>query len=677
LQTVTRFPHALREIEHCWIPLGDGCRLAARLWIPQIAEQKPVPALLEVNPYGKRSGTRERDEPMHRYFAGHGYAAVRVDLRGTGESEGSLRDEYSEQEQHDCVQVIAWIAAQPWCDGAVGMIGKSWGGFSALQVAALQPPQLKAIIAVCASDDRYADDAHFMGGCLLNENLTWGALLFTLHAQPPDPKLVGEAWRGLWLRRLEKSVFFPEIWLRHQRRDAYWRRGSVCEDYGRIRCPVYLVSGWADGYSNAVPRLLARLSCPRKGMVGPWAHVYPHEGVPGPAIGFLQESLRWWDHWLKGKATEIMKEPLFRAWLQESVPPRDFYKVRPGHWVAERGWPSSRIEMLRFYLGSSGLLRSPPDKREFKIRSPLVSGLAGGSWCAFGLEGEMPGDQRRDDAGSLCFDSMPLQSRLEILGAPRVVLELASDQPLGQIAVRLNDIAADGTSARVSYGLLNLTHRDGHRWPAPLEPGRRYRVEVNLNDIAYAFPPGHRLRLAVSTGYWPIAWPSPLPVTLAVFSGPSFLELPNRTPSRDDKELAPFPEAIAAVGPDQTDLRPGLSRRTVENDPFTGETVYTVATDLAEDESPALWRFDQIDLICGHSIVERFIVRENDPWSARTEILQEIVMCRGTWQTSISTRVLMTCDREFFHLEADLVTREGHEEIFSRSWTRRIRRHYL
>src|SRR5207245_2925540 len=138
--------------------------------------------------------------------------------------------------------------------------------------------------------------------------------LLTLIALPPDPALVGERWRTLWLERLDQAVLFPEVWLRHQRRDAYWRRGSVCEDLDRITCPVYAVGGWADAYTNAIPRLLAGLGGQRKGLVGPWAHVYPHTGVPGPAIGFLQEALRWWDAWLKGIDTGVMDEPRSRFW---------------------------------------------------------------------------------------------------------------------------------------------------------------------------------------------------------------------------------------------------------------------------------------------------------------------------------------------------------------------------
>ncbi|MGD2116459.1 MAG: CocE/NonD family hydrolase, partial [Acidobacteriota bacterium] len=342
MRLVETFPRPIHEIENRWIPLSDGTRLAARIWLPDDADEHPVPAILEYLPYRKRDFTRARDEPMHRYFAGHGYAAVRVDLRGAGDSDGLLTDEYTEQELDDAVEVIAWLAEQPWCSGAVGMMGISWGGFNSLQVAARRPPALGAVITLCSTDDRYADDAHYMGGCLLNENLTWGSVLLTFNAYPPDPALVGARWRRMWLERMEATPLFPEVWMRHPWRDAYWRHGSVCEDFAAVACPVYAIGGWADGYSNAVPRLLAGLSVPRKGLIGPWSHAFPHDAVPGPSIGFLQEALRWWDQWLAGRETGILDEPMLRVWMQESVPPRPTYADRPGRWVAETAWPPER-----------------------------------------------------------------------------------------------------------------------------------------------------------------------------------------------------------------------------------------------------------------------------------------------------------------------------------------------
>jgi putative CocE/NonD family hydrolase len=287
------------------------------------------------------------------------------------------------------------------------------------------------VISVCASDDRYADDAHYMGGCLLNENLTWGTVLLTFSTLPPDPAVVGDGWRATWLARIDGAALFPETWLRHQRRDEYWRRGSVREDLGAIACPVYVVGGWADAYTNAIPRLLAGLAVPRKGVVGPWGHVYPHRGVPGPAIGFLQEALRWWDRWLKGVETGVLDGPRYRVWMGD-------------RWVAEDGWPSARIAPRRWALAPGRLADDGGRDVALETRSRQSVGQAAGEWCAFGEE-ETPGAQDDDDAGSLVFDSTPLGAALEILGDPVVVLEVAADRPEALVAVRLNEL---GRTAR-------------------------------------------------------------------------------------------------------------------------------------------------------------------------------------------------------------------------------------
>ncbi|MDH3316761.1 MAG: CocE/NonD family hydrolase, partial [Gammaproteobacteria bacterium] len=504
--------------------MKDGCRLAARIWLPEDAGSNPVPAVLEYIPYRKRDFMRARDEPMHRYVAGHGYAAVRVDLRGSGDSDGILVDEYLPQEQDDAVEVIEWLASQHWCTGYVGMTGISWGGFNSLQVAARVPEPLKAIITLCSSDDRYADDAHYMGGCLLNENQIWGSVFFSINGLPPDPEIVGERWRDMWLERLEQNRPFPAAWLEHQHRDDFWKQGSVCEDFGKIKCAVYAVGGWADGYSNALPRLLEGLKGPKKGLIGPWAHNFPHTGTPGPNVGYLQDALRWWDYWLKGIDTGIMDETVLRAWMQESVDPQPFYEERPGRWVAEAAWPSDRIAPRTWHLtGAPALEDAPGNATSLDICSPQTTGSTGGDWCGIGAEGEAPMDQRPDDGRSLCFDTTPLDNHLEILGAPALDLELASNEPVALVAVRLNDVFPDGTSAQVTFGVLNLTHRESHAHPEALEPGKRYRVRVNLNDIAHHFLPGHVIRLAISTCYWPMVWPSPRPPRLSIFTAGSAL----------------------------------------------------------------------------------------------------------------------------------------------------------
>ncbi|MCW5772887.1 MAG: CocE/NonD family hydrolase, partial [Rhodospirillaceae bacterium] len=539
----------------------------------------------------------------------------------------------------------------------------------ALQVAARQPAALKAIITLCAADDRYADDAHYMGGCLLNENLIWGTAFFMYQALPPDPEIVGEAWRAMWRRRLDNAVLFPAHWLRHQRRDAFWRHGSVCEDYAQIRCPVYAVGGWADAYSNAVPRLLAGLSVPRKGLIGPWAHLYPQQGVPGPAIGFLQEALRWWDHWLKGIDTGIMQEPLYRVWMQDSIVPQPQYAERPGRWVAETAWPSPRIQPRRFALDGGGfLVEGEAAEARLAIASPPTTGMTSGSWCAFGSDGEMPIDQRPDDGRALIFDSQPLGEGLEILGAPLLDLVFDSDQPVAQAIVRLNDVFPDGTSSRVTYGVLNLTHRDSHADPSPLDPGRRYAARIRLNDIAHAFAAGNRLRIAISTASWPIVWPAPAAATLGVHTGLSALTLPVRPPRADDAALRPFEAPESGPGQPRSVLRPATLRRTFERDLPSGEIVYRIFNDGGDFDGAALVKFDDIGLEAGFALLQRFRIGEADPLSAQAELVAHTLLRRGAWSAELRGRVALRATADNFVVTARLTAEEGGATMVERQW---------
>lgn len=677
VKIIEDFPHRVRSIEHVWIPTADGKRLAARVWLPEGAQDDPVPAIVEYIPYRKRDLTRHRDSMSHPYFAGHGYACVRIDLRGSGESEGVLEDEYLEQELRDGEDALSWIAAQPWCNGRVGMFGISWGGFNGLQIAARRPEPLATVITVCSTDDRYADDVHYMGGCLLVDNLSWASVMFERNACPPDPDLVGDAWRDMWLERLRGSGLWVAEWLRHPRRDAYWQHGSICEDFSAVRCPVFAVSGWADGYSNAVFRLLEHLDVPRKGLIGPWSHRYPHRGKPGPAIGFLQECLRWWDRWLKGVDNDVMAEPMLRVWMQQSAPPATAYHTRPGRWVAEPAWPSPHRTEMTLRLRAPGQLveaaasAGAEGDRSLNVQSPLTVGLFAGKWCSYSLGPDQPGDQRHEDAGSLVFDSLPLEEPLELLGAPIARLTLSVTEPVAMVAVRLSDVAEDGKVTRVSYGLLNLTHRDGHARPEPLEPGRTYEVSVQLNHIAQRFSRGHRLRLAVSTSYWPLAWPSPRPVRLTLFPKSSVLELPVRPPRESDGALRSFPPAEGARPLTRSFSREPQRTWKIERDLATEESTLVVTMD------DGTYRLDEIDLELESATVERYTCRGDDFESPRGEITSVRRFRRGAWHTRVVTRTVMTATPEAFRIRAEIDAYEGEHRVHCESWDETIVRDHV
>ena len=662
--------------EHVWITLGDGCRLGARLWIPRTAFQDPVPAVLEYIPYRKRDGTRKRDEPMHGYFAEHGYAAVRVDMRGSGESDGHLADEYLKQEQDDALEVIAWIAAQPWCSGSVGMQGKSWGGFNALQIAARRPPALKAIITTFSTDHRYSDDIHYMGGCLLNDNLWWGSIMLAYQSRPLDPQIIGDSWRERWLERIGRLPFFPALWLQHQRYDAYWKHGSVCEDFAAIQCPVLAIGGWSDAYTNAVPRLLQGLQVPRLGIIGPWGHIYPHDGSPGPAIGYLQEAVRWWDQWLKGRDTGIMKEPMLRAYLEDPVPPDGTRAFMPGRWVGERSYPSPNIQPRRLHLCADGRLAEQANTHGgvLLVRSPQSHGKAAGEWMATGCPGEQPTDQRLDDGGALVFDTPVLTEDFSVLGPPELHLRVAADAPVAQLSVRLGDIAPDDRVTRVSYQILNLTHRDGHESPSPLEPGRFYDVRVVLNACGHRFPPGHRIRVSIGTAYWPIAWPAPYPATVSIDTAASAIDLPVRR-AKGGAQVAFEPPAHGPTTP-ATVVDPGSVRRISIQNHVTGENTY-ITEGIGGLFGEGILRLDEIELQVAHSLKRELTIKDDDPLSARYVLTQSYEMGREGWQTLIATRAEMRSDRENFYLTGSLTARLNGEWVAERQWNVTIARDLL
>jgi len=669
----TEFPRKVRAIENVFIPMRDGARLAARIWLPEDSDSAPVPAVLEYIPYRKRDFTRHRDSVMHAYVAGHGYACVRVDLRGSGDSDGVLADEYLAQELQDGCDVIEWLARQDWCTGKVGMIGISWGGFNGLQIAALRPPALAGVISLCSTDDRYADDIHHMGGCLLGDNLSWASVMFSYNSLPPDPEIVGERWRDMWFDRLEGSGLWLETWLHHQRRDDYWKHGSIAEDYSAVQCPVMAVSGWTDGYSNAVFRLLENLQVPRKGLIGPWSHKYPHIGVPGPAIGFLQEAVRWWDHWLKGVDSGLLGEPMLRVWMQDSVPPTTSYPHRPGRWVAEPAWPSTNVQPRRYLLGERRLLLADAavENVAMPIRSPLTVGLFAGKWCSYAAGPDLAHDQRQEDGGALVFESDPLDAPMEILGATIVELELSSDKPLAMVAVRLSDVAPDDKAARVTYGLLNLTHRNSRENPEALLSGKTYRVRVKLNDAAQVFPKNHRVRISISTSYWPLAWPSPSPVRLTIHAGSSFIELPVRAPRPEDEHLRPFgaPEGAA---PDP--------RRHVE----AGHHNWLLHRDLASDTSTlevindnGKVYLEDINLEVENRAFEWYSSWNDDFLSPKGETRLIRGLKRGDWSVRTVAHTVLTSTETEFRITADLDAFEKGKRIFSRNWDLSVHRDFV
>ncbi|HYF08992.1 MAG TPA: CocE/NonD family hydrolase, partial [Acetobacteraceae bacterium] len=654
----------LRHVAHVWVPMSDGVRLSASLWLPPDADQKPCPAVLEIIPYRKRDHTAMRDWGIHGFLAEHGFAGIRVDMRGTGDSEG-LDDAH--RTYADTVEVLAWLRAQPWCDGHLGMIGLSWGGINALLAAERKPSGLKAVVATAFSYDRFSIGMGRKNGCILNENLAWAAACTGFTSRPPDPAVVGEAWRGMWLERLRNMTEYAPANLGRQRRDEAWDKHRL-RDPKAIDAAFCMFSGQADSnYAQTLPYLMEHMRAPRRATLGPWCHKYPHQAQPGPAIDFLGEAVEFLDHHLRGGPAP-KDRPGFIAFLSEDVPAREFHPAAPGRWVGLESWPPHAPQVQSWHLAQGRLQESAPEPAALSHLSPQTVGLASGEimpWFAYAPGAELPGDQRADDGGSLCFDTAPLAEDLDTLGAPELEIDIEVDRPTAFLVSRLCDVKPDGTSVRVNLGIHNLAHLEDSRSPKALEPGRRHRVRLKLDVKGYRFKAGHRIRLALSTSYWPIVWPTPEPVTLTVHLGASRLHLPLLTGAVTPEGWAPFGPPRTGPLPARTEVAPVRRARRIETDVAARETVLTI-----EEENGA-YRLDDIDWTVASSSRETYRISPDDPLRARVEIAIRWRFSRGDWSVSTAVDATLTHDREALHCRMRLTAQEGETPVFEsdKSWS--------
>jgi len=667
----TPFPYETTH-EDIWIPLPDGTRLYARVWRPLTDD--PVPALVEYLPYGLPDWTTPHDWQRHPWYAGHGYASVRVDARGHGDSEGAMpSDACTAVEPADAVDVIGWLAGQPWCSGKIGMFGLSWGGFGSLRVAALAPEPLKAVVTVCAPDNRYDNDAHHLGSSFLAvDTPARSARLLASAARPPDPVHVGEVmWRDLWVKRLETLEPLVHSWPAHQNRtrDAY--EDEEDEEYGAIRAAVLAVGGWHDPYRDTVLRLVEHLPPDRvRGLIGPWSHHYPDDRgrPPGPAIGFLQETLRWWDHWLRDRATDVMSEPVLRSYVTDAHPPATTYDVLPGRWVGDASWPSASVTPVSYALQGVPVL----------VRSPMHTGVDAGSFVPSGNEADLPPDQREEDARSVCFE-FEVAEETWVLGRPRVRLRLTSEAKRGQAVARLCDVAPNGSSTLVTRGALNLSARHGRDQAVPWKPGATEDVVFDLAGIGHAFPPGHRVRLAVSSAYWPWIWPQPgSEAGFTLDPADSALELPVRARESD--------QAIRTIRFEEPEQSEPLG---VAADGWSAATLDEPRPErlVVRDVAKAEWRLEVTPrhggtrvhpdgLECTEDALETYTINDSTPLSARTRSTWSIRLHRPEpgWDARIETRSEITCEADDFLTSDEVICRDSDEVVFHRTWKKRIPR---
>jgi predicted acyl esterase len=652
--------HGVR-LQKTWIPLADGVRLAATLYMPDdIKPGERFPALLEYLPYRKDDDEAVRDYGTHTYFARRGYVGARVDIRGFGASEGAPPDrEYSAQEQHDADQVIAWLARQSWSNGKVGMLGISWGGFNSIQMALRKPPALKAILAVAATEELFKEDVHYMDGVFHVDEFELTMDLDQGRPGAPDFPL-DEAVIG---PRMD-SPPWSLTYMKHQRDGSFWR--APLKPIEQLAVPAFLIGGLQDGYRDSIPRMLDKVKAPLKAWIGPWNHGFPNGSDYGPMYEWRDQAVRWFDFWLKGRDTGVLEDPRLVIYQQHWHPPESQSQDVPGEWRAE-SWPPAGLAPLTLYLQPQHRL-SPDESQQGQdqLRNVASAGVEAGFWW-----GELLTDQRPVDAFSLTYDSQALTEEIAILGSPHVTLQAAADAPLADWFVRLSDVAPDGAVTMVTGAGLNGAQHLSMAQPEDLIPGKIYSLSFDLHLASWVFPKGHRIRVAVSNALWPMNWPTPYPVTTSLSLGgeaASQLTLP-RVPVHG-------PKAPEFATPEPIEAPAGIEGIGGGGAAWPGE--WTVLRDEARQRSTVIWkgstavsypwgRFDHTEQLT-------YDIDDKHPESARVQGDSEYIQAVKDHVLTWRGRLDVSSDAQtFFYKYTRTLLRDG-AVIRTRTWEEPIPR---
>jgi uncharacterized protein len=661
-----RYAEGVKVDKNVLIPMRDGVRLAADLYRPDSDLVEPLPVVMEYIPY--RKDEVAPGSHFYEYLPRHGYIVARIDIRGTGGSQGINEDEYVLQEQLDGYDAIEWLAAQPFCDGHVNQMGISYGGFTSLQVATHRPPHLASIIPMYFTDDRYTDDCHYRGGLLRKyyDVGHYGNFMIAYNALPPYPEWAGGDWAVIWEEHIARNEPALLNWLKQQTDGPYWRHGSVRDVADRIRCPVFMIGGWRDGYPNPPLRLYQALDVPKKVLVGPWNHAVPDVAVPGPRIDYLHEVVRWLDHWCKEKDTGIMDEPPVVVYMQHYEKPIVDRLEAAGQWRAETDWPPPGADERTLHLAEAGslTLEAGGDGADTFDYVATV-GTTGGLWSG-GLQFGLPGDQRPDEAFSLVYTSAPLEDEVHLLGRPSVVLHASSTAAVIGFAASLSDVAPDGVSHLVAKGMLNATRRSSLTDPEPLTPGEVYELQIEIDTTAWVFPTGHRIRLAIASADWPNVWPTPQPATNTVHRG-------NARPSR---LIVPTVPPHGSATPPQ--YRPS-SRAMVRHSDRTERPSWQVVHDVLVGRSQVRIREASDERINDTTAVRReySLVADCDPYEPSSASAHGRHLSRIARPNSViegSSDVLIQATATHFNITIDLVLRVNGTIHHSKRWVEAVPR---
>jgi len=676
----------MRTVE-TWIPMNDGVRLAVTLFQaidPAHGSVEPQPVILEALPYRKDDATASYRAEYQRLVEQGRYHVARVDIRGTGSSEGIAADEYTEREQHDLEAVISWLAAQPWSTGTVGMYGTSYSGFNSLQLAARRPAALAAVIAIYATDDRFTDDVHYSGGALRAIDLVdYCHYMTAFNALPPVPRLFGAGWRNEWRRRVDGTEPWLLRWLREQVDSPYWRHGSLRSaasgpgresGYERIACPTMIVAGWADGYRNNSLRTYARLTCEKALLFGPWSHMSPAHSLPGPHLDLVPEMLAWWDRWLRGRDV-LEPDPPIRVFVKHATKPEPDLAVHAGEWRFLDGWPVSEHTSAASNADVPVVLRAADARHNGEGQAAVWprGGVGAHAWisCAGALPWGQPLDQRPDDVFSLCLDWPVGAAALTMLGHPVLRTRVRTDAAVAQLSAKLESVFADGTSALVARGLLNLAHRDSMADPTPVPVGEWVDLTLELEIGSWCFPVDHHIRLALAGSDWPNNWMAPTTAPIEVDLAATTLTLPAIAAS---DPAARRPEFADAHGVGRTG-QVSTGDPHDEEDPRHPAPLWRYEHDVLAREIRAITRYGSVSDSYEDDYRGEVTVKIDDPAVGTANATTRISIRWPEATVTSEARLRFRSDATTYQVEIELDVDEDGVPFARRTWCESIPRH--
>lgn len=625
------------------IPMRDGTHLAARMYLPEAPEV--VPAVVSMMPYHKdgmyRSGYLD---DAHQQFASQGYAALAVDLRGIGNSEGHASNAFAAGERLDGYDVIEWLASQPWCSGSVGMWGVSYGGITALSTASARPPSLKAIIPIHAATDMYHDYL-VSRGCrtAFSPDVHWGIRMAASNLLPPlhdDPRA-----DELWHDRLNSYRPWILDWHEHTTYDDYWQQAVILPE--RIEAPTYIVGGWRDIFSDIGFRVYGRLSGPKRILVGPWKHVFPDLAAQAP-IGFVSEMCRWWDRWLREEPNGIDVEP-----------PIAHYLYGAEEWRHEQQWPPIDAQLTDFTTSDNGMLARGSDDSEAG-HAPIAyeyTPLVGFDTVAMHW---LPGPDEpvyapSDEQRSLCFDTEPLDATVDLIGTPIVRLNVVSSKPNPPLVARLFQRDADGHSQLITIGWFKEQGGDGDPLSAPVESGEPREIEFELRPISWRLLKGSILRLTISCADLSRIWPESHDFTIELHR--SRLTLPLMLDGKSKEQAPEF-------------SLPALSPSSIV---FSRERQFDVTRDLLEPIATLKTKTSQTHLLDDDMSIEADLTGElriDGQHPEQSTLTANAVYSLQRAEGSVQTEASMVETSDSIQVEVKVIVDDAC--IYSRTWNRVI-----